>query len=236
MAAPLWLRVTRSGNSFSGFFSTNGVTWTQIGSSVTVSMASSALAGLAVCSRTTSGLDVATFDNVSITGQWPYAPATPTNFTAIAGDGVVQLAWSPSIVAENYYVKRALSSGGSYTTIATNLTTAFADSSVTNGSVYHYKVAAVNSAGPSADSVEVSAQPISLAPVALTQALIGNQLEISWPASHRGWFLEAQTNALGIGISTNWTVIGASAATNFYALPLHSGNGSVFLRLVPPLP
>ena len=234
--APVWLRVTRTGNSFTGLFSTNGVYWTQIGSSVTVSMASSYVAGLAVCARTTAALDVSTFDNVSITGQWPYAPATPTNFTAMAGDAVVHLVWSPSIVTENYYVKRAASSGGSYTTIATNLTTSFADSSVTNGSLYYYKVAAVNSVGPSADSVVVSAQPVSLAPVSLTQALVGNQLEIFWPATHRGWFLEAQTNVLGIGISTNWALIGASAASNFYALPLHGGNGSVFLRLVPPVP
>ena len=161
-------------------------------------MASSYVAGLAVCARTTAALDVSTFDNVSITGQWPYAPATPTNFTAMAGDAVVHLVWSPSIVTENYYVKRAASSGGSYTTIATNLTTSFADSSVTNGSLYYYKVAAVNlSAQRRFGGSERPA--VSLAPVSLTQALVGNQLEIFWPATHRGWFWKRRQTSWASG-------------------------------------
>lgn len=234
--APLWLRVTRSGNSFSGYFSTNGIVWTQIGTSVTIAMSGSALAGLAVCSRNPAGLNVSTFANVSVTGQWPYAPAPPTNFTAVAGDARVQLAWSPSLVAERYFVKRALTSGGSASPIATNLTTVFTDTDVTNGTGYFYKVAAVNAAGGSADSLEVSAQPVSLAPVQLAQVLNGSQLELSWPLSHRGWRLEAQTNAPGLGLSGHWNSIAVAATTNFFALPVDRGNGSVFLRLVAPAP
>lgn len=113
----------------------------------------------------------------------------------------------------------APSSGGSYTTIATNLMTAFADTSVTNGSVYYYKVAAVNSVGPSADSLEVSAQPISLTPVALTRRLIGNQLEISWPATHRGWLLDAQTNVLG---AAHWQECYSCAAARFVVFRFQS--------------
>ena len=46
--APYWVRLTRSGTTLRGFVSTNGTSWTQVGS-VSISMASSVRAGLAVC-------------------------------------------------------------------------------------------------------------------------------------------------------------------------------------------
>jgi len=47
--------------------SSDGVNWTQVGASQTVTMASSVYLGLAVSNRTTTSLATATFDNVFIT-------------------------------------------------------------------------------------------------------------------------------------------------------------------------
>lgn len=66
LVAPYWVRLVRNGSTFTGYYSADGVTWTQEGT-VTLTMASSSYIGLVVSSRTNSQLGTATFDNVSIT-------------------------------------------------------------------------------------------------------------------------------------------------------------------------
>ena len=63
-AAPYWIRLTRSGSTFTGYTSTNGTTWTTVGAE-TVTMAANATAGLAVCSHDNTKLSTATFANVT---------------------------------------------------------------------------------------------------------------------------------------------------------------------------
>jgi hypothetical protein len=63
---PYWVKVIRSGNSFSGYGSPDGVTWTQIGATQTIPMAQNVFVGLAVCSDDNTKLATATFDNVTI--------------------------------------------------------------------------------------------------------------------------------------------------------------------------
>ncbi len=87
----IWLKLTRTGNTFSAFSSPDGVTWTGVGTT-TVAMSSSAFVGLAVCSHTTSALNTSTFDNVTVTAgttDLPPAvsitsPTTGSVFTAPA--------------------------------------------------------------------------------------------------------------------------------------------------------
>jgi hypothetical protein len=59
--------VVRSGNSFSSYASTDGVTWTQLGTSQTINMAQNVSIGLAVNSGSNTALATATFDNVAVT-------------------------------------------------------------------------------------------------------------------------------------------------------------------------
>jgi hypothetical protein len=75
---------------------------------------------------------------------------------------------------------------------------------------------------------------VSTTPTNLTFAVVGNALNISWPASHTGWRLEGQTNGLNVGISNNWFTVSGSAATNQVVMPIDPVNGSVFYRLVYP--
>jgi YD repeat-containing protein len=65
---PYWVKVARSGNTFSGYASSDGVNWVQIGSSQTFTMAQTVYVGLALSSDNNSALDTATFDNVSVNG------------------------------------------------------------------------------------------------------------------------------------------------------------------------
>jgi hypothetical protein len=49
------------------YSSSDGLNWTQLGATQTVTMASNVYIGLVVSSRTTASLATATFDNVSLT-------------------------------------------------------------------------------------------------------------------------------------------------------------------------
>ena len=62
---PRWLKLVRSGDTFTASESANGTAWTQVGTT-TIPMASSVFVGLAVTSHTTTASTTATFDNVTI--------------------------------------------------------------------------------------------------------------------------------------------------------------------------
>ncbi|WP_175623717.1 MULTISPECIES: glycoside hydrolase family 6 protein [Paenibacillus] len=91
------------------------------------------------------------------------APAAPTALTATAGNAQVSLTWTASAGATSYNVKRALTASGPFTTIAANVSgTSYTNTSLTNGTTYHYVVSAVNTAGQSANSAVASATPQSV--------------------------------------------------------------------------
>jgi autotransporter-associated beta strand protein len=85
--------------------------------------------------------------------------ANPSGLTAILnGPQQVQLNWWGAANATNYLVKRATTSGGPYTTIATittNLLT-YTDSNVTNGVAYYYTVSALTPLGESGNGNEAA--------------------------------------------------------------------------------
>jgi hypothetical protein len=64
---PYWVKVVRSGSTLSGYSSPDGATWTQVGTSQTITMGQNVYIGLAVTSGSTSSLATATFDNVART-------------------------------------------------------------------------------------------------------------------------------------------------------------------------
>ena len=63
-----WLRLTRAGNVFTGYYSTDGATWTQIDTPKTVVMPQSVRIGLWASARSTTANTTAVFDNVTVTG------------------------------------------------------------------------------------------------------------------------------------------------------------------------
>jgi fibronectin type 3 domain-containing protein len=94
-------------------------------------------------------------------------PAAPTGLMATAGDTQIMLSWNASSGATNYNLKRSLIGGGSHTNVANLTGTNYTDLGLTNGTTYYYVVSAVNPSGESPDSSEVSATPVSAAPVVL---------------------------------------------------------------------
>jgi uncharacterized membrane protein len=87
LTAPYWVKLARSGNTFTGSSSADGSTWTQVGT-ISVTMAAAATAGLPICSHDNTTLNTATVDNVSITTPAPdfSVAASPSSQTVTAGN------------------------------------------------------------------------------------------------------------------------------------------------------
>jgi fibronectin-binding autotransporter adhesin len=65
----------------------------------------------------------------------------------------------------------------------------------------------------------------------ITYTVSGGQLVLEWP-NGQGWQLQAQTNSLNAGITTNWSTI--SGATSPFTNTIDAANPTVFYRLTYP--
>jgi autotransporter-associated beta strand protein len=69
-------------------------------------------------------------------------------------------------------------------------------------------------------------------PTNLAVSVSGGNINLSWPADHTGWTLQAQTNNLSAGLGTNWVDVAGSTTTNQVVIPINPTNPSVFYRLI----
>ena len=79
--APYWVRLVRTGNTFSGYYSATGTAWILMGSSM-VPMSSRTYVGLAVTSHAPSVVTTGTFSNVSVTST--IGTSTAPSITTLA--------------------------------------------------------------------------------------------------------------------------------------------------------
>ncbi len=94
-----WLELSRNGNTFTAYDSSDGSTWTEVGST-TISMATDATVGLFVSSHNSGQLGTATFDNVTVTPGDGGPLPSPWASTDVGG---------PQVAGESTYA------GGTYT-------------------------------------------------------------------------------------------------------------------------
>lgn len=142
-------------------------------------------------------------------------PTVPSGFTAAAGNKSVALAWSSSSGATSYHVKRATTSGGPYTQVAVPTSASFSDTTVVNGTKYYYVVSALDTAGESANSAQVSATPVAatLAPAAPSgvAATAGNaQVSLTWATDSGATSYHVKRSTTSGG---PYTQVGAPTAT-----------------------
>jgi fibronectin type 3 domain-containing protein len=196
-AAPTGLTATAGNASVS-------LTWTASGGASTYNVYRGTTAGGEATAPVASGITVQSYSDSGLTNNIKYyykvaavnaggtsalsteasatpepaVPAAPTGLTATAGSASVALTWTASSGASTYNVYRGTTAGGEATApVASGITTqSYSDTGLTTGTKYYYKVAAVNAAGTSARSSEVSATPggsLPAAPTGLT-AITGN--------------------------------------------------------------
>jgi cellulose 1,4-beta-cellobiosidase len=227
LSAPYWVKLVRSGNTFTGYCSPDGTNWTQQGTAA-FTTASTAYVGLAVTAHNDSSLCAATFDSVNAPG-WPLLPGAPASLTATAGNALVALSWAAVSGASSYNLKSATNNGGPYTVLSNVTTTNYTNTGLINGSTCYYVVSALNIAGESTNSVQVSATP--QAPPLLNISVSSRNLVFSWRADSAAFTLQSRSN-LTLGGWVN-VILPAPQITNGQwqaTLPTVS-SGSVFYRL-----
>jgi regulation of enolase protein 1 (concanavalin A-like superfamily) len=174
---PVWLKLVRNGNIFTGYSSTNGINWNTIGS-VTLSLPASGLIGLAVCSHDATQISTATFDNVSVQIPTPTAPKI-----ASTSSGSVSLSWNASSLATGYLLQRA-TDDVNFTTIATlgNVTSYTDSSGLSAGNRYFYRLISTIPSGSSTPSSATAAVTPLLPPTNLKAVAGANKITIIWTA------------------------------------------------------
>jgi fibronectin type 3 domain-containing protein len=154
----------------------------------------------------------------------------PTSLLATAGNGQVTLSWVAPLGATSYNLKRALVSGGPYTTIASLTVTNYADTGLTNGTTYYYVVSAVRSGSESANSSETSATPHAPAPAApasLTATPGNGQIVLTWAASSGATSYNVQQSLVSGGPYLTIANTGATCYTN-----INLTNGVIYYFVV----
>ena len=159
------------------------------------------------------------------------APSIPADLQVTSsGANTVSLSWTASSGSPtSYNVKRATTSGGTYSTVGTTTapTVTYTDT-VTGGATYYYEVSAVNGGGESINSSYVSATPTLGTPTAPTglAATPGNtQVALSWTAPAVGnptsYNVLRGTNSgiypvTNTSSSTSYTDTGLANGTTYY--------------------
>lgn len=156
-------------------------------------------------------------------------PTVPANVAATAASAQTSLTWSASSGATSYNVKRATTNGGPYMQLAAPTTASYMDTGLTNGMTYYYVVSALNSAGESANSSQVSATPAAssvavTAPANLAVTAGNAQASLTWSASSgatsyhvkRGTTNGGPYTQVGAPTSASYTDTGLTNGTTYY--------------------
>ena len=183
----LWVKLVCSGSTFTAYYSSNGTSWTSMGSE-TISMGNTIFVGLITSSHSSSTLATATFSNVSATGTVAQPPtvATPaaaspspvtgttTNLSVLGADGLgaadLTYTWAAT----------TLPAGAAPPTFSANGTTAAASTTATftRAGTYGFTVTIVDEAGLSTTStvnvtVNQTATSLAVSPVSTTVPAAG---------------------------------------------------------------
>jgi hypothetical protein len=214
--APNWVRLTRTNNTFTAYYSGNGTTWTQIGTSTNITMAVGAYVGLAVCSHNTSSLCTSLIDSVSASFLATNMPPViswviPTNNSTFIQPNTITLTASATD-ADGTVTNVAFFNGA---TLLGNVTTGVGNQySLTwsNAAVGSYTLNA--SATDNSGATNTSPATITIVVQPLTLTVNGTQTSGQFGLTFQGqngqnYVLETSTNLM-----TGWTPVWTNAPIN----------------------
>ena len=165
------------------------------------------------------------------------APIQTTGLAASGGTGQIGLTWNATTGATSYTVRRASTTGGAYTTVASGVTdTSYTDTGLADGTTYYYVVTPADASGDGANSTEVSALTIPAAPQNVIASSSGGEVSLGWDASTgaSGYDVLRATSPGGAYTTIATGVTGTSyvdttalaGTTYYYAIAATNGSGS----------
>jgi len=107
-------------------------------------------------------------------------PDTPTSVTAMASASTITLKWEPVYLATGYRVESSKNASGNYANIGSTSSTSYIDIRLSPNTQYFYRVTAINSAGESVVSSQVSAATLG-ANTQLAIPVSSDTIVIEWP-------------------------------------------------------
>ncbi|MDJ0838311.1 MAG: collagenase [Acidobacteriota bacterium] len=198
---------------------------------------------------------VAWFGNLTISGpgsadatillEGPYSgsvdivpPAAPTGLSAVAGDGRTDLSWNANGESDlgGYLVYRGTSSGGPYTRLTGSTVggTSYADTGVSNGTTYYYRISAVDTSGnESVQSAEVNATPTApgggppATPTGVMASALPGSISVTWDANSEPDLTNYEVHRAEPG--TGWTLIATPAVNSYSDTDVIAGNYYYYL-------
>ncbi|MGA2256994.1 MAG: fibronectin type III domain-containing protein [Thermoguttaceae bacterium] len=202
--APDWVELVRSGSTITGYVSTNGTTWTKVGT-VSITMNTALYVGLCDTSDNTGLVSEATFNQISINGST--APKAPSGLTASAASGTsVALAWTNndnlSFANEVYRQDPGSATFSWIATLPANATS-YLDTGLTPGGSYNYQVMASNTVGNAASNAAPVTTPVP--PLAVSDLQPNS---ITTTSTGLAWVLNS-TNDTGVQV---WRRVGGAGS------------------------
>jgi regulation of enolase protein 1 (concanavalin A-like superfamily) len=221
--APVWVRVVRTGNTFTGSWSADGSEWTEVGS-ITIPMGSSALAGLVSTSDDATRLNRSEFTDVAVSTVASGLQAVGDLAFTLKSSSAIGIAWSAVTEATGYRIERSIN-GTSFTTLA-NLdgdTLAYTDATVAVLGKFYYRVVAIDGSTVAPPS-----------PTIFTAAPRTTPLPAPWTATDLGSVAGEGATGLQSGtfihVSSGTAIGGPADSFRFTSQPL-VGDGSIIARV-----
>ncbi|CAG7630303.1 Ig-like domain-containing protein [Paenibacillus allorhizosphaerae] len=152
---PYYVRIVKFGDTVTGYMSLTGTEWTRI-SSMTLDSDEVYIGMMADAAKENNLIEnynKSLFSQVQLE-HFDAIPYRTTGVSVSRGSADLLVSWAPAERAETYQVKRSLTPGGPYTTVATVADTSYLDTQVEVGVNYFYVIKAANAFGESLENSE----------------------------------------------------------------------------------
>ncbi|MCX6853632.1 MAG: family 16 glycosylhydrolase [Verrucomicrobia bacterium] len=157
---PPWLRLTRRVNTFTPYWSADGVSWTRVDVPRTLSLNTALLAGLVLATGDETRLGEAAFDNVALTAAVPDVLITePTDGTTHAANGASLRLIATLTGGSGAGIQWSVVSGPGSVTFS-NATAATTHATFSAPGVYQLRCSATNAAGTGTDDHTIHVTPL----------------------------------------------------------------------------
>ncbi|HWE03064.1 MAG TPA: fibronectin type III domain-containing protein [Tepidisphaeraceae bacterium] len=145
-------------------------------------------------------------------------PAGPTVSAVTVSPTEVDLSWPPTASATSYIVETSIDSGATWTPLATQANTTYANTGLAADTLYKYRVSAVNASGTSATGTLATITTLLAPPTGFTTSVAsGTQINLAWTTVNDASTYKIERSVDNIA----WTTLAPSPALNSTSTSYH---------------